>query len=81
MSSKTVLGNETLISVGYITEMLSSFAPNHIDKASIDWRAKAEREIKAAEDDVANHPGSLASAELMFNWIFDRVLAGQITWV
>ena len=76
---RTLIGQDGLIDVEQVANMLRSLAPPQIDGRNVNWRWKAEQEIEFANKEAATNVGSIASAEQMFMRIFEGAVAEQGT--
>lgn len=72
---QTLIGHDDLIDIEQIANMLRSLALPAIGGGNQNWRSKAEREIEGAKGEAARNGGSIASAEQIFMWIFERAVA------
>jgi hypothetical protein len=71
---QTFIGQNGLIDVEQVANMLRSLALAQTDRGPRNWRSKAEQEIEFAKKEAAKNGGSIASAEQMFMLIFERAV-------
>jgi hypothetical protein len=71
---RTIIGQDGLIDVGHVADMLRSLAPPRINKRNVNWWSKAEQEIEDAKKGVAQNGDSIVSPEQVFMRIFERAV-------
>jgi len=76
---RTIIGQDGLIDVEHIANMLRSLALPQIDIRNVNWWSKAEQEIEDAKKEAAKNGGSIASEEQIFMRIFERAVAERGT--
>jgi hypothetical protein len=76
---RTIIGQDGLIDVEHIANMLRSLALPQVDIRKVNWWSKAEQEIENAKKEAAKVDGSIASAEQIFMRIFERAVAERGT--
>jgi hypothetical protein len=71
---RTIIGQDGLINVEHVEDMLRSLAPSGINKRNVNWRSKAQQEIEDAEKEAARNGDSIVSPEQIFMRIFERAV-------
>jgi hypothetical protein len=76
---QTIIGQDGLIDVEQVANMLRSLALPQSLRRNVNWRSKAEQEIEGEKKEAAKNGGSIASAEQIFMRIFERAVAERDT--
>ena len=71
---RTVIGQDGLIDVEHVADMLRSLALPQINRRNVNWWSKAEQEIDDANKEAEKNGDSIASAEQIFMRIFERAV-------